>query len=105
MGCRRRRTGPGSHEIPRRRGRTGLVRDDQTDLGGGPAGPADAVTDRQLSIPLTRTRRGPTHAADRRRPEPTGIELTLHRPARPARAARPPSTVIVASGTSARLHE
>src|ERR1022692_239112 len=38
MECRRHRTGPGSDEIPRRR-RTGLVRDNQTDLACGTGRP------------------------------------------------------------------
>src|ERR1700681_4907727 len=53
MECRRHRTGPGSDEIPRRR-RTGLVRDNQTDLDCGTGRPGErsrAVTHDSTMVP------------------------------------------------------
>src|SRR5438093_13208414 len=57
MECRRHRTGPDSDEIPRRR-RTGLVRDNQTDLGcwtGRPGERSRAVTHELLRATAWRT--------------------------------------------------
>jgi SAM-dependent methyltransferase len=65
MECHRHRTGPDADEIPRRR-RTGLVRDNQTDLDGGTGRPGERS-------------RAVTHGSHRSRPAVFAVETALTR--------------------------
>jgi hypothetical protein len=65
MECRRHRTGPDSDEIPRRR-RTGLVRDNQTDLDCG----TGRTDERSRAVTRSGRSEGEHHAAKSHFPDP-----------------------------------